>query len=125
MTTGPTPRVAYQISVLPGDVVRIRWTPGLQITASLAAAAMAEVDKLNEVRKRPLLVEMTGAVTPAPGAREQWGQRSSVTRIALLGESAVDRVHASFGPRIGGPGHPVPTQFFTSEAAALDWLRES
>jgi len=117
--------VAYRISVLPGDVVRIRWTPGLQITASLAAAAMAEVDKLNEVRKRPLLVDMAGAVTPAPGAREQWRQRSSVTRIALLGESAVDRVHASFGPRIGGPGHPVPTQFFTSEATALDWLLES
>jgi len=86
---------------------------------------MAEVDKLNEVRKRPLLVDMAGAVTPAPGAREQWGQRSSVTRIALLGKSAVDRVHASFGPRIGGPGHPVPTQFFTSEATALEWLRES
>ena len=72
-----------------------------------------------------LLVEMAGAVTPTPGAREQWGQRSSVTRIALLGESAVDRVHASFGPRMGGPGHPVPTQFFTSEATALEWLLES
>ena len=40
-------------------------------------------------------------------------------------DSAVDRVHASFGPRIGGPGHPVPTRFFTSEATALDWLLES
>ena len=105
--------------------MHVRWTPGLPITASIAAAEMAEVDKLNEVRKRPLLVEMAGAVTPTPGAREQGGQRSSVTRIALLGESAVDRVHASFGPRIGGPGHPVPTRFFTSEAAALDWLLES
>jgi hypothetical protein len=47
------------------------------------------------------------------------------TRIALLGESAVDRVRASFGPRIGRAGHPVPTRFFTSEAAALAWSLES
>jgi hypothetical protein len=75
---------------------------------------------LREVR--PLLVEMRGAATPTPEAREQFGVPCTVSRIALLGESAVDRVHASFGPPGTVGRHPVPTRFFTSEPAALTWL---
>jgi hypothetical protein len=64
---------------------------------------------------------MSGAATPTPEARERFGRLCTVSRIALLGESAVDRVHASFGP-LGLRRHPVPTRFFTCEAAALAWL---
>jgi len=83
---------------------------------------MGAVDELNGEQQRPLLVEMAGAATPTFEARGQWSRKCSGTRIALLGSSAVDRVHASFGPGIGGRGEPVPTRFFTSKAAALAWL---
>jgi hypothetical protein len=58
---------------------------------------MAAVEELNGDRKLPLLMEMSGAATPTPEARERLGRQCIVSRIALLGESA-DRVHASFGP---------------------------
>ena len=59
---------------------------------------------------------------PTPEARERFGVPCTVSRIALLGQSAVDRVHASFGPPGTVGRHPVPTRFFTSEPAALAWL---
>ena len=106
----------------PRGIVRIRWVRGLRITGPLAAAAMAAVDELNGDRARPLLVEMAGADTPTPEARSRFGRPCTVTRDALLGESAVDRVRASFGPGVGHQGYPVPTRFFTSEPDALAWL---
>jgi hypothetical protein len=105
-------------------IVRLRWIPGLRITAPLAAAAMAAVDELNGGHERPLLVEMTGAETPTREARRLFSERCSATRIALLGKSAVDRVRASLAPEPGRLGYPVPTRFFTSEITAVAWLLE-
>ena len=122
MCAGAGPDPGFRTSVVRGEVVRVQWTPGLRITGSLAAAAMAAVDQLNGDRGRPLLVAMAGAGTPTREAREQWGQQCTATRVALLGQSVVDRVHASFGPGIGGLGHRVPTRYFTSEDDALAWL---
>jgi hypothetical protein len=106
-------------------IVRLRWPPGVRITGQLAAAAMAAVDELNGGCERPLLVEMAGTDTPSREARQQFGERSSVCRVALLGRSAVDRVRASLVPQIGHRGYPVPTRFFTSEPAAVAWLLEA
>ncbi len=105
-------------------VVRLCWPPGLCITGPMAAAAMAAVDELNRGRERPLLVEMAGAETPTREARERFGERCSASRVALLGASAVDRVRASLVPDLGRKGYPVPTRFFTSEPAAVEWLLE-
>jgi hypothetical protein len=105
-------------------IVRLRWMPGMRITASLAAAAMAAVDELNGGRERPLLVEMAGAETPSREARRMFSERCTATRIALLGSSAVDRVRASLAPEPGRLGYPVPTRFFTSEDVAVAWLLE-
>lgn len=105
-------------------IVRLRWIPGLRITAPLAAAAMKAVDAINEGCERPLLVEMTGAETPTREARRLFSERCSATRIALLGSSAVDRVRASLAPEPGRLGYPVPTRFFTSETVAVAWLLE-
>lgn len=118
---GPTtPELAFRISVGPDDVVRLNWLLRCRITGALAVAAMAAVDELNGARTRPLLVEMAGSETPTREAREHFGRRCTASRIALLGVSAVDRMQASFAPR--GGGFPVPTDFFTSETAALAWL---
>jgi len=106
-------------------IVRLRWIPGLRITGSLAAAAMAAVDQLNAGCSRPLLVEMHGTETPTREARRRFSERCSATRIALLGVSAVDRVRASLAPEPGRVGYPVPTRFFTSETTAVEWLLEA
>jgi hypothetical protein len=106
-------------------IVRLRWIPGLRITGSLAAAAMAAVDQLNAGCSRPLLVEMHGTETPTREARRRFSERCSATRIALLGASAVDRVRASLAPEPGRVGYPVPTRFFTSETTAVEWLLEA
>jgi hypothetical protein len=105
-------------------IVRLRWIPGLRITGSLAAAAMAAVDRLNDGCSRPLLVEMHGTETPTREARRRFSERCSATRVALLGASSVDRVRASLAPEPGRVGYPVPTRFFTSETTAVAWLLE-
>lgn len=111
---------------VPPGIVRLSWTAGLCITGPLAVAARVAVDTLNGDRARPLLVEMAGVDTPTREAREQFGYRCTASRVALLGQSVVDRMRASFAPRgPSGEGFPVPTRFFTSEVAALAWLLDT
>jgi hypothetical protein len=117
-----TPDQDFRVHVAPRGVVRLRWTPGLIITAAHVIEAMAAVDQLNGPLDRPLLVEMTGIASPTIEAREHFGRRCTASRIALLGESPVDRVRASFAPSGRADGFPVPTRFFTSEPAAVAWL---
>jgi hypothetical protein len=121
MADEATPDQAFRVSAGPCGVVRLRWTPGQVITGALAAEAMGAVDALNGTLERPLLVVMAGAESPTLDAREYFARRCTASRIALLGESTVDRVRASFAPR-SRRGFPVPTRFFTSEPAALVWL---
>lgn len=111
---------AFRAYLASSGIVRLSWTPGVRVTGSLAAAAMAAVDQLNGDQLRPLLVEMAGADTPTRQAREHFGRRCTASRIALLGASAVDRVRAT--PGVRSTGVPVPTHFFTDEPAALAWL---
>ena len=110
------------VCVDPTGVVRLSWMPGLRITGPLAADAMAAVDQLNRDKERPLLVDMTGTAALTRDARQTFANKCSASRIALLGSSAVDRVIANFALRVNAV--PVPTRFFTSEPAALAWLRD-
>ncbi len=104
-----------------GDLVRLTWRTGLRIDGALAEHAMSLVDHLNGARERPLLVVMTGTAQLTREARMVFGRRCSASRIALTGRSEVDRVIANFFLSVGRV--PVPTRFFTSEAAAIAWLR--
>ena len=83
---------------------------------------MTEVNRHNEAQPRPLLVDMTGIAALSRDAHRHFSQRSRISRIAIVGKSAVDRVIANFGLRVSPP--PVPSRFFNSKAAALAWLRE-
>jgi hypothetical protein len=122
MTADPPPEQAFWAYVTRPGIVRLTWRPGLCITGLLAAQAMTAVDALNGDQQRPLLVGMAGTATPTRDARQRFGRRCTASRIALLGESVVDRVHASFPPDLRRADFPVPTRFFTSEPAALAWL---
>lgn len=103
-------------------VVRLTWAPGLYIDESIARAAMRAVDDLNGVHRRPLLVEIGGAAGVTREARKVFTEPCSVSQVALLGRSAVEEVMANFTFLVSVP--PVPTRFFTSEPAALAWLRD-
>jgi SpoIIAA-like len=112
---------AFSLRDAGGGIVVLTWAPGVRITAELAAAAMIQVDKHNGDRERPLLVDMTGIEALSREAHVHFRRRSRISRIAIVGESAVDRVIANFGLRVSPP--PVPSRFFNSKAAALAWLQ--
>ena len=112
---------AFTLSDAVNDVVLLTWASGVHITADLAAAAMTQVNEHNEDHERPLLVDMTGIAALSRDAHKYFGQRSRISRVAIVGESPVDRVIANFGLRVSPP--PVPSRFFNSRAAALAWLQ--
>ena len=107
---------------LDGNIVVVRWTPGVEITAPLAAAAMATVDEVNGDRKRPLLVDMTGTAHVTREARAVFSGECQVSRMALLGRSAVDRMIVNFALKVSSIA--IPSRFFTSVSHALGWLQE-
>lgn len=112
----------FTVSATAAGIVRLCWNRGTRINGARAAAAMDAVDVINDGQERPLLVDMAGSATVSRDARQRFGQRCTASRVALLGESAVDRVGASFVPSPGVLGWPVPTRFFTSETRAVAWL---
>ena len=105
-----------------GGIVVVRWKPGVEITGPLATEAMDTVDELNGDHKRPLLVDLTGTATVTREARGAFSRECQVSRMALVGRSAVDRVLANFALKVNSIA--IPSRFFTSLPAALAWLRE-
>jgi hypothetical protein len=103
-------------------IARLWWAPGIKITGDLAREAVAALAGVCQGEQKPMLVDMKGTGALTRDARVVFAQPSSASRIALLGTSAVDRVIANFA--LGVSPVPVPTRFFTSEAAAMVWLRE-
>jgi hypothetical protein len=105
-----------------GGIVVVRWSPGVEITGRLATEAMDTVDELNGDYKRPLLVDLTGTANVTREARGAFSRECQVSRMALVGRSAVDRVLANFALKVNSIA--IPSRFFTSLPAALAWLRE-
>lgn len=106
------------------NVVRLTWTPGVQITQDATEQSVRAVDELRDGGHGPLYVDMTGTSTITRDARQVYKRpMASVTRLALVGRSAVDRVVANFA--LGVSGTAMPTRYFTSESAATEWLREA
>lgn len=122
MSWSADPDHVMTVQVDATGVVRLSWAEGLQITGRLAQQAMGLVDMTNVDRERPLLVDMRGTATLSRDARMVFRRKCSASRIALLGRSPVDRVLANFAMSVGSV--PVPTRFFTSELAAVTWLRD-
>lgn len=102
-------------------VLRLHWARGIAITEAAAQTAMDKVNEMCAGRSRPMLVDMATTASVSRGARAVFGKPCSVSRIALLGASPVDRVIANFV--LGISSLPCPTRFFTSESDALLWLK--
>jgi hypothetical protein len=111
---------AVTLRVEHGGYVRCDWRRGTRITGELARAAIKRLDELADGRKRPLLVDMRGTASLTREGRQAFAEECSASRIALLGESAVDRVIANF--TLSVIVMAMPTRYFTSEPAALAWL---
>lgn len=102
--------------------LHLDWSPGVTVTGEAARRAVAKLAQVASGRERPLLVDMTATGGLTRDARVVFAEKSAASRVALLGRSSVDRVIANFFLGVGGA--PVPTRFFTSESAAVAWLRD-
>ena len=118
-TTAQGPTFSVELD---SDIVVLRWASGVVITGPQAAEAMAAVDRLNGGLTRPLLVDMTGTNKLTREARETFRGDVLVSRMALVGKSAVDQVIANFGLRVSSLRFPA--RYFTSVAVGSAWLRQ-
>lgn len=91
-----------------------------QLRPPEARAAATLTRATADGRKRPLLITVTGVLDINDGARAVSAAAETVSALALLGESPVDRVMAHFLLRLTPKS--IPARFFTSEAAAREWL---
>jgi SpoIIAA-like len=107
---------------LSGGVLCLRWKRGAYIGIDVAKAAIAAISALGNGSRLPMLVEIQG-VTHSAAARKVFPDASSVSRMALLGSSPVDRVIAMFRLPLLPTGFPI--RYFTSEDKAQAWLLES
>ena len=101
-------------------ILHLIWAPGTYVQEDDAAPAVTTINKISADHDRPLLVDMRNAGNTSSGARDVFALPHAASRVALLGESPVDQVVASFFTRVHRPQRP--TRYFTSEAKALSWL---
>lgn len=106
---------------LSGGVLHLRWKPGAYIGIDVAKAGLAAISTLGQGSKLPMLVEIQG-VTHSAAARKVFPDPSTISRMALLGSSPVDRVIAMFRLPLLPTGFPV--RYFTSAEKAMAWLLE-
>ncbi len=97
--------------------LRLRWRHGVEITHPAGVAAARALAEFSGATPLPLLVHMHGITGVTPEARAGMASYRGFSRVALIGEDAVDEVVSGFSHR-----SPTPTRFFTSETAALAWL---
>jgi|SRR4051794_25290774 hypothetical protein len=122
--TGAEPDPRFRVHVDDSGVVHLTWAHGVVIDGDAAERSVRAVEALIDGGSRPLCVDMTGTSTITRSARRYFARpMPSVSRLALVGRSAVDRVVANFA--LGVSGTPMPTRYFTSESAATEWLRET
>ncbi|MER2133556.1 MAG: STAS/SEC14 domain-containing protein [Arthrobacter sp.] len=101
--------------------VKITLPAGHVVTGPVAAQAAEEFGVLAECGARPLLLDVTGVEAITRGARSVFATARSVSAVAVLGASQVDRVIANF--LLGGELPQCPTRYFSSTSEALEWLQ--
>jgi hypothetical protein len=98
-------------------ILWLRWRRGVEITHPRAVAAARALAEFHGPTTLPLLVHMHGITGITPEARVGMAAYRGFSRVALVGEDAVDEVMSGFSHR-----SPTDTRFFTSEADAVAWL---
>ncbi|WP_115789187.1 STAS/SEC14 domain-containing protein [Arthrobacter silvisoli] len=119
---GTEPGRAEPFDIAPANdgIVELVLPVRSQLHTPEARAASTLVRAKVDGRKRPLLITVTGVLDINDGARAVSAAPETISALALLGESPVDRVMAHFLLRM--TPKTIPARFFTSEAAAREWL---
>lgn len=105
---------------LADGLLRLRWHAGVTVEQEDAERAVAAIEELCQGRALPLLAYVE-QVSFTRRARKVPAPAGCLSKIALLGSSAVDYVIALFVLRISPL--PCPTAYFTSSRKAMSWLR--
>jgi hypothetical protein len=101
------------------DFNRIRWAPGVTMFGRDVRATISAVDAVSVDGKRPLLVHINSVERITPAARKILIDDTCSTRTAVLGTDPVGMVITAFAYT-----SLTPTQFFTDEREASEWLLE-
>lgn len=107
----------------PTGVIHLSWASAIRIEEADAQAAMAAVNEVADGAKYPMLVDIASTASVSRQARAVFSIPCAASRIALLGDSPVDRILANFFLGVHIP--PCPTRFFTSRINAMNWLGQA
>ena len=95
--------------------------PGIKVQLADAKENVAAITQLAAEKRRPVLMDIRASLGIEREARAYYSSLRSITARALLVESPVTRVMASFF--IGFNKPLAPTKLFTSEEEAVAWLK--
>ncbi len=109
---------------LPEGIIRTEAKAGVDIVLGYAIENSLIVNELCRGRKHPLLIDLKNLKSITPQARAYFSARDRETDINAFGFI----IHSTFQRMVGNifiqfNNPPLPTRLFTSEAAALAWLR--
>ena len=113
---------AIGVRMIEGGIIEVVLPPNEEIEGPEARIAGEAVRSLAAGRRLPVLLVITGVVGVSIEARQVYSGSIAATAFALVGESPVDRVIAHYLLR--SRSEAIPAQFFTSESAAVEWLRQ-
>ncbi|PVZ56307.1 DUF7793 family protein [Arthrobacter sp. H-02-3] len=113
---------AIGVRMIDGAIIEVLLPPNQEIEGPEARIAGEAVRALAAGRRMPVLLVITGVVGVSVEARQVYTGSIAATAFALVGESPVDRVIAHYLLR--SRSETIPAQFFSSESAAVEWLRQ-
>ena len=99
----------------------LRLPAGQVVSGTMALWAAENIESIAGASKLPLLLILSGVESITRGARDIFSAARSLSAVAVLGISPVDRVIANF--LLGGEVQPCPTRYFSREPDALIWLK--
>jgi hypothetical protein len=123
MQNAQTTRVA-RLWLGEDGIVRIIHVPGAEVTLEDAKETMAAYLKINQGKKRPLLVDTKTMHSMTRETRQYYAGEEAAqvaSAVAVVVGTPVSRVLGNFYIGLGNPN--LPTRLFSSEDEALEWLK--
>ena len=105
-------------------ILHVEWQPGAVETLTASRAVLSACHTLSAGQPRPALADIRGVKSETRESRDYWAAKdrsADFTAAALLVESGISRVLGNFFLGVAKPGYP--TKLFTSESAAIEWLK--
>ena len=105
-------------------IARVIWVPGAEVTLEDAHEIMAAYNKLRNGKRLPLLIDTRTMRTFAREARHYFAGAEAAavaSAAAIVVETPVSKVLGNFYLGLSNPH--LPSRLFSSEDAALVWLK--